>query len=516
MTVKSKKRSIIANTFLNVSCFRMIYLCVMFFTSFCYLDVIFTVVKYIMIPWGLVLIYFYYIRPRRIKEIMHIKWLLSFLVASLFTILIHITDNFIQNIAIWFHIIISFFIIYGMHTERNKRRKRKELYIFALFTLIATTFAMILCFISLAFGRCDASFMWSKYHIVIYENRFTGIFTNPNLLAFYSVVAIVSAHILSKDDLYTECRKKRILKNWFLISCVIINMLGLFLSDSNGSILLITCYIIGNVFYYLFGSAKSIGIKRFIIKAVSSCIALVICMGGLLGLRICSNKAVSVVLSAGNAMVESNAINPEHKNEGIKENPPKNDGISEPEKSIVTFAHENENLDSGRIKLLQNAVVIFYNNPVFGVGKENITLYGDRLLEKGMKYNDLHNGYLTILVSYGLVGFIFFMGFAVSVVNRCIRSIFLEKKDLKISPYVCLFAFAFAYCIYSIIEKALLLEQSYMVIIFWYIIGYASCYMQKYDHINEKFSIRLLFSEKILGKADRHSIDNIDIPTNDD
>ena len=117
-------------------------------------------------------------------------------------------------------------------------------------------------------------------------------------------------------------------------------------------------------------------------------------------------------------------------------------------------------------------------------------------MPKGFKYSDLHNGYLTILVSNGLVGFILFAVFAVSLGRDCLKSVFLEKKDLKRSPFLCMFAFVFAYALYSVVEKTVLLEQTYMVVTLWYVLGYLSCYMKRYDHSEEKISFVSLFGNK--------------------
>ena len=51
-----------------------------------------------------------------------------------------------------------------------------------------------------------------------------------------------------------------------------------------------------------------------------------------------------------------------------------------------------------------------------------------------------------------------------------------------------------------------------MVVIFWYVLGYASCYMKRYDHIDDKFDVKSLFVRK---EAD-NNIDIIDIPTEDE
>ena len=268
----------------------------------------------------------------------------------------------------------------------------------------------------------------------------------------------------------------------------LINALGIFLSDSNGSLLLLCGYIIVNISYRLFCELKNVSLKKLIVVASCSLVVAVTLLGGLIGLRIFSNKAVSVALTAGNAVSQGKAIDP------IKDPSPSEKSVDE-KMSVVTFAHENDNLDSGRIKLLQKAVVVFANYPIFGVGKENIVLYGSRLMEHGFKYSDLHNGYLTILVGNGLVGFVIFLGFAMTFGKHLFKSVFLETGDLKNSPFICLFSFLCAYCVYALIEKTILLEHSYMIAMFWYFVGYTCCYMKKYDHTAETFHFRTLFRQ---------------------
>ena len=475
----------------------------MFLGSFFFVEPIGHAIKYLCIIWAFILIYHYYIKPKRFTQILHIRWLILFLCATLITIVIHIMDNFFLNLLLLLHAVICFFVLFGMHTERNKRRLRKEIYIVCAIILFATTLSMIASFAVLPLGASEMKFLYSTYKFVIYENRFTGIFINPNLLGFYGVLAIVSAHILSKDELYNNIGKIIRFPKWLLIISVVINLIGIFMSDSNGSILLLTGYVIGVFIYKLFGGMPYLSIKKLLLRGVALILVAVISLGLLLSVRSLVNDSASYIINHNQQVVDKKP------NTTSK---PKNNT------NIVTFAHENENLDSGRLALLEKAIVIFYNNPIIGVGKENIVLFGQRLLDKGLKYSDLHNGYLTILVSNGLVGFVLFIGFAVSMCRRSIKSLFLEKKNLKNSPFPCLFAFIFAYCIYSVVEKTMLWEHSFMVAIFWYMLGYLSYYVKKYDHMNDTFDLKSLIKvrkENTNSNIDTEEIDVIDIPTDE-
>ena len=90
-----------------------------------------------------------------------------------------------------------------------------------------------------------------------------------------------------------------------------------------------------------------------------------------------------------------------------------------------------------------------------------------------------------------LIGFIIFIGFAINLARHMIKSLFMEEKNMRRTIFPCLFSFIFAYCVYSCFEKTLLYEISFMVVIFWAILGYASVYMLKYDHLEDPIKFKL-------------------------
>ena len=159
--------------------------------------------------------------------------------------------------------------------------------------------------------------------------------------------------------------------------------------------------------------------------------------------------------------------------------------------------------------MVESAVLIG-NHPLFGIGKENLVLYGERYIEGGLHFSDLHNGYLTIIVCGGIVGFVIFVAFALHVARHIIKSLFLEKKNLGKTAFPILFAFICAYCVYAVFEKTLLFEQTFMVVSFWLMLGYASCFMVRYDHLEDKIELNLL------RKREGEQASLYDTPTEDD
>ena len=82
------------------------------------------------------------------------------------------------------------------------------------------------------------------------------------------------------------------------------------------------------------------------------------------------------------------------------------------EKDKITFSHENKNIDSGRKKLWLESINLFKLSPIIGISNGNIVLYSAEYSNGALEYSyhksDLHNGFLTILVSTGVIGFVLF------------------------------------------------------------------------------------------------------------
>lgn len=496
------RRNVVNQFFLNISLFRTVYMTALFFTSFCFIENIAIVMKFALMYWGMFLIFFYYVKAKRCFNVLYSRWILAFVFASVLTAVVHIVDNFFPNMVMVIHVMICFFIFYGMHTERNKKRIKREIYNISLIYIIAGNIIALAGIIALIVHG-QILLPEYNYSLIIYENRFTGFYVNPNLLAFYSVVIIFCTHMISKKQFIKECGKKSLHISVIIISYVL-NGFSLFLSDSNASLLLLGFYIIGNLIYRFFGSFQTLRAKQFLTRAIALLGCGVIILASLFSVRWLQNTAVSFLLdSQGQSVAMSQKSDKSNSGDDA-------DSIDLIPNRPITFEHINKNIDSGRKKLVEQAAILVANYPFLGVGKENLTYYADKYIEGGLHFSDLHNGYLTIMVCNGIIGFVIFIGFAIHVARHCIKSLFLEKKSLKDSIFPCLFAFVFAYCIYAVGEKTLLLEQTFMVTVFWQILGYLSCYMTKYDHMQDRFNILSVFDSSV-----SQGLDNADAPTED-
>ena len=485
------KKNIINRFLLNPSAFRLTYIFTLFFCSIVLVEPAAVTFKYILMAWAAYIFYFYYLKNRRILNICYCRWLVIFLASTLLTALIHVTENFLGNLVMFFHIAICFFIFYGMHTERNKKRVCKEMYWFCKLMAIVTT---VLAACGIPFVLLNLYGDFQGYHLIVYENRFTGLYTNPNLLGFSSVVAIVCCHMLTRKKFLKHAGGKKA-SLWLLLPCVILNLVSLFLSDSNASMVFLIFYVVFYLVYRVFKCQQDISLKT-VAKKLGKLFA--VCL--LVAVSLFFAREVCQLTAGGITSVSSKqepAI--------IKDTPD-----DKKPQGPVSFNHLNDNIDSGRSRLLMESAVLIGNHPLFGIGKENLVLYGERYIEGGLHFSDLHNGYLTIIVCGGIVGFVIFVAFALHVARHIIKSLFLEKKDLSKTAFPILFAFICAYCVYAVGEKTLLFEQTFMVVSFWLMLGYASCFMVRYNHLENRVELNLL------PKKETEQASLYDTPTEDD
>lgn len=460
---------------LDTSLFRRSYVICMFCSNLSFILIPAYAVLAVLFVWGVFLMIYNAVKQRTILRTRYGIWLFAFVVTSLVTMIVHMASSFLYNaynLMMLLHVSICFFVFYSVHTEKHLNFRR-ELYSICRFIVYTTT---VLGILGLAFLMAEISFevLWFKF--IVYENRFDGMFINPNLLGFVAVVAIFCCHMLLKKDFIAISGRERVSRIW-IGSCVAVNAISLLLCDSNGALMLLIGYAIFFVIYKMFGSESKFTVRQIVTKS-AACLAagLVIVMAVFF---------VRNVTQAGFVQIMSTA---ESSSEITGD--PVTDKIAQDE-AAVTFEHENSNLDSGRFVLWQQASKMFLQDPILGIGKGNIYEYGTRIFDDGIKFSDkygalapimtdFHNGYITILVCSGVVGFVLFSIFGLRFFKHITIHVFRDDS-LRESVLPCMYSFLCAYLVYSFIEVGLLFNPTFTIIFFWLILGYTSCFLVKYE-----------------------------------
>lgn len=458
------------SVFTDSSLFRRCYIYCLFFCNISFVQFIGYTMLVPLGAWGIFLL-FYNEKKRKVLSKTRLGfWLFAFIISTSITALLHIKSNFFYNLVAQFHVAICFFVFYSMHTERHLNF-RKELYYICRFVMYATT---IIGVMGLSCLMAGISFQVEPIEVIIYENRFTGLYSNPNISGFVSVVACVCVHLLTKENLLRISGMPRISRIW-LFSCLAVSAITLFLSDSNGAIVLFIGYIGMYILYKVFSADHGYNKKQLALRFFALIFVGVFVVTSAFFVRYFCQVGFTGILETAEVVTEEEA----------------KDSIEDAAEK-VTFGHVNANADSGRFKLWRQAASLFADNPLFGIGKGNIFAYGELKFDKGIHFSniygdalswfatDFHNGYLTILVCAGVIGFILFMIFGIRFAVRIFLHSFRDK-NLSDSTLPCLVSFLCAYLVYALFEKTLIYDISFTILFFWLVMGYLSCFLCMYE-----------------------------------
>lgn len=496
--VKSQKRCL-KELLLDPSFFRIVYFITLFSAGIAFIDVFSYVFNCLNLIWAIFLSINIVIN-KKIKNIKYNLIITLFLLVTVITALLHINIsfinsyklNFIYNLIYSLHAFICFFIFYGMYALNSLEEIEKEMFFIfktiLLLTTLCTLVGLIIIFfkneITIAFPFKEIPTILkntaeSEYILGIVKKdsgtRFEGVFTNPNIMAFYCSVSIIFCHVLIVSKKFFKIKNKISFFTVVLI-CIISNFTALILSDSYASFIFFTVYVMCNLFYKIVASEKIPYNKNYVLKSLVFILVGIFFILSLFAVRSYFQNGASDIMSDISSFTSSD-INFD-KNE-----------------SDIKFGRPNHDLSSGsgRKVLLKQAYVILKNNFIMGVGPANLLYYGQKYFDSGLIFSNFHNGYISILVSYGMIGFTLFMIFLTLIFSNLFLFLFKNKKGFN-NVYPLLFSALVSYLVFALFEKTMLSENNFMCSFFWLILGYAATYA-----FNTK-SLILKTKNKIMGE----------------
>lgn len=466
------KKFIITSIY-DPACFRIVYLINLLFCSVCFWDIAGIVVNVLLFLWSLPLLIHLLLAKKGYRRIKHMTLLAAFLAVGLFTMFLHAGSHLGVNFVMIYHAAVCFFLFYGVHAEPNREKTRAEMErILSAVAFLSTALAGVglLVVVLAPGGRLNLC----GYLFGIMDNRFTGVYTNPNLAAFASVVGMICCHILIRRRRNTGSLKKAV-PLWFIIPCFTLNSVSLFLSDSNSSLILAAAYLclyLACRFYQTNGGAVT---AKTVLRAVALAVCFVLVAASSLVLRTLCQTAASDFINAADQMRQGEQLVSfaDYWNNWM--NPTKASSADAGMPTEIGRTQEYE-LSSGRLDSLKKSMALFQRFPLLGVGKGNILDYGEKYLSEGFAFHDLHNGYLTILISDGLAGLILFLAFLLLAAKRLLRFLRRNRNGAP-KEFSALVSVLAAYSLFGFFEKAVLFDITFMVVVFWAILGYAMSFV---------------------------------------
>lgn len=450
------KAKVLKLALFDESLFRCCYLASFFFYMISYLSTFSIVLIGITSAWGVVLAIRSLVVNKAYLRIYYGFWLGAFLLSLTFTLLFNLSTDFIAvgyNFILIVHTFICFILFYGMHIHRGTMY-RWEMYLFSRFFIYAATVTAFVGLVFMLFG----------FKVAFYGKTFTGVFFNPNYQGYVSALSIIFCHFMTKPDFLSNARQKRISRIW-ITACVLLNLIALVLSNSNGSLLLLGIYVAFMVLLRLLALSEKLTPRKLLTRflALVAVGFLLICL--LMALR-AAFKIVVAVLSSPEGELSKADINTLTKGSFF---------------NIVTDTGLSSRLD-----LWGAGLKALLSNPVFGAGKGD--LYNHIVEAIGQRsyftddyltnvfIADMHNGYLGVLVVSGILGFGLFGVFMYRFFSMTLPAWFVQRRIMTYSIYPSMIGFVAAYLVYALIERTILFDLSFIVTSFWAIIGYMSCY----------------------------------------
>ncbi len=442
--------------FFDESLFRVCYLASFFFYMVSYLSTPAIVLIGITSAWGVAIAINSLIVNKAYMRIYYGFWLGAFLVSLTLTMLFNLSTDLIAvgyNFILIIHSFICFVLFYGMHIHRGTMY-RWEMYLFSRFFIYAATVSAFIGLLFLLLG----------VDLVFYGKTYTGVFFNPNYQGYVSALAIIFCHFMTKPDFLAQARQKRISRIW-LTACILLNLITLVLSNSNGSLLLLGVYVAFMVLFRLLALSEKLTPRKILVRLIA-----LIAVGFLL---IC----LLMALRAAFKIVVASLSNPEGE-------------LSKADINALTkgsfFNIITDTGLSSRLDLWKAGFKALLSNPLFGAGKGDLyNCIVDEIGKRSYFSNDyltnvfiadMHNGYIGILVVSGIVGFTLFGIFMYRFFKMTMPVWFVQRRIMTYSIYPCMIGFFAAYLVYAFIERTILFDLSFIVTSFWLILGYMSCY----------------------------------------
>lgn len=453
------------------SVFRAVFVFNLLLQSLVIFDAVSCVIDAFILIWAIFLFKRNRIDNGALIKIDYVEIPAIFIGLSLVTAVLHINIkfpfNFLFELAMILYFVVCFTMFYGLHSSITREKFQGETTrVFKIFSF-SNTFFVFLSFVLVLVKRqivIAGNFFNSpfRYVVGIYTvtgvQRFTGLYENPNILAFCSVVSLIFIHMLvvQHEFFKNQTKTKRIVLLFLFAGA---NFLSLMLSDSIASFLLLTIYVILVLFSKYVSASECSDIKykfkNLLVFVVNTFLAILILMFARQGLQESASNVISNI-SLDNSY---------------------NGDLTDVSFGRIAYSLSDGN---GRVELLKEAFEIFKKSPIFGIGMANIEYYGRLYFGNDMKFFNFHNGYVSVLTCYGILGFLPFLAFWCIMVFGLGGSLLknMGKRNLGIFPN-CVCAIL-AYLVYAVSEKTMLSELNMMGIFIWLILGYAWAYRRLY------------------------------------
>jgi len=420
----------------------------------------------VLLAWGIILLGYKICTNWRMYLNKYYILLAAFCVSYGITILLNRGMNFSANMKALAYMVVIFGVIFCLDFHKSKEQMIREMKVMTL-VFVGVSFllaaASLYTYVFSVKGHAMYNGQWVYYGM--FENRLWGLY-NPNTGSAINTLTIL---LISGYWIFFR-PKRKVMKAFFVIN-VLCHYFCLLLTNSRTALYTLIIGVGMLIFlsgqYYWHGERLKVSILlKQAVFALLGCVIVFV-----------SVEPVRAGLSYVPSAVKY-----------VKVNVLGDEGSGKIEKEELERLEEEEErpggIFTGRTVLWKAGIDTFKEAPVFGVSRENIFERVDRNLhdkywEKDLERGGLHNIYLTVLVSSGIVGFVIFIAFIIIYAVKAIRYAFSQKARKENGFVLCLLAISAVQLMMEFLEARILYQVGIFYIIFWCIAGYALYFIDK-------------------------------------
>lgn len=429
----------------------------------------------LILLWGALYFVYDFFKEKTYYKSRYSKILIVYMIIFFIGILINYKNNLIGNIKTFAYTGFFLFVVYSYKNAFEKRSTQKELYnINSIIIIISSivSFASLLTFIffiQFTYNNVPQGFVYPN------SPALWGFYGNPNSGGMVAVISIIATTF--NIYLYKNLKDKSssLARKIYYYLNIIVQFLYLILCNSRGAVVSLLAFIIFATFYLSFiffkEDKKMANIKSIVISLLLTCIISFVYTTTIPTLK----KGLAHIPKTIDKL-----INSENSNVGIIETE-SNDEVIELDRNI-----ESGHVSTGRAEIWTYGLNTLKLNPLLGHGPDNIGLAKQKIYpndkSRYMVTNNMHNGYLQILLSNGILGFIAFALFIILIVKDTLISLFSTKITSDKSSCILLFfitGLILSIAVNGLFENVILLTQSYITTVLWIYLSYLARRLDK-------------------------------------
>lgn len=435
--------------------------------------------SYAISIWGFIIIVFSLFHKSKwtfnLITILALLFILSFFISSIFTFRYGISENLKGLIWLSLELIILFLLNKGNINSNYLK------YFFICFIFISTLYSILSILMAvIGYMHYPTSTLGDTAAGGMAHGRLYGLYSDPNYGAITSVLCIFSLlFILSKNK-----------DKFKIIISVLISIIQLIYIALSGSRSGLVALII-SIFICMSINLKICKNKKLLTSILAALLTTAFCLGIYISTESIYEVVEPQILKtmrgpitnpihaytvqfADKVRDECGLVNPYIPNNGTgtTENSEQNQyihGESISEHVGLLGRNENQDISNNRISIWKASLELFFQSPIIGLSNRNYSDFCIQNLPENylskVQWTSLHNTFIDVLVSQGILGLIIWCGILLIIFISIIKNIRKNKTDAR---YIILLGIFICLMIMCMFYSELIYVNTIGSVYFWY------------------------------------------------